>query len=92
MKICKNIINKKYWQRKHLVTVMVTHADDRDKLKENFDKDKNRPNLMDKVTSKDLQDMIRVRTQLCLNTQEYKIFRDLFEKFKSNTTLHSRSD
>ena len=38
---------------------------------------------MDKVTIKDWQDMIRVRTQLFLNTQECKIFRDLFEQYKS---------
>ena len=59
------------------------NSDGRDKLKETFNKDKNRPNSMDKVTIKDWQDMIRVRTQLFLNTQEYKIFRDLFEEYKT---------
>ena len=38
---------------------------------------------MDKVTIKDWQDMIPVRTQLFLNIQEYKICCDLFEEFKS---------
>ena len=59
------------------------NSDGRDKLKENFNKDKNRPNTMYKVTIKDWQDMIRVRTHSFLNTQEYKIFRDLFEEYKS---------
>ena len=43
---------------------------------------------MDKMTIKDWQDMIRVRTQLFLNTQEYKIFRDLFKKYQSEYNVN----